>query len=129
MSDAGRTYEVFGVRYQVLNSADGYQETGEASWYGEPFHGRPTATGEKYDMHGYSAAHRTLPLNSWVEVRNLESGKALILRVNDRGPFAHTDRRILDLSYAAARELDVVGPGVARVRVRALSRTEVARIR
>ena len=119
-SDAGRTYEVFGVRYQVLDSAEGYEETGMASWYGEAFHGRPTASGETYDMNGRSAAHRTLPLHTWVEVTNLENGRSLVVRVNDRGPFAHTDSRILDLSYGAARELDMVGPGTARVRVRAL---------
>ena len=128
-SDAGRSYEVFGVRYRVLETAEGYEEVGEASWYGPQFNGRPTASGETFDMHGYSAAHRTLPLHSWVEVTNLANGRALILRVNDRGPFAHTDRRILDLSYGAARELDVVGPGVARVRVRALSAVEVERLR
>lgn len=128
-SDAGRTYEVFGEEYQVLHSTDGYVEEGTASWYGEEFHGRPTASGEPYDMHGFTAAHRTLPLHTWVEVTNLENGRALILRVNDRGPFARTHARILDLSFAAARELGIVGPGTARVRVRALSREEVARLR
>lgn len=119
-SDAGRSYEVFGRRYRVLDSADGYREEGLASWYGEAFHGRPTASGETYDMHGISAAHRTLPLHTWVEVRNLDNGRRLTLRVNDRGPFADTGRRILDLSYGAARHLGVVGPGLARVEVRAL---------
>jgi rare lipoprotein A len=121
-TQAGRTYEVFGVEYRVLNSADGYEATGLASWYGEQFHGRPTATGETYDMHRHSAAHRTLPLHTWVEVTNLDNGRSLVLRVNDRGPFADTDRRILDLSYAAAEELGVVGPGTAPVRVRAVGR-------
>lgn len=119
-TQAGRTYEVFGVEYRVLNSADGYDETGFASWYGEEFHGRPTASGETYDMNRHSAAHRTLPLHTWVEVTNLDNGRSLVLKVNDRGPFAHTDRRILDLSYSAARELGVVAPGTAPVRVRAL---------
>ena len=119
-SDGGRAYEVFGVEYRVLPSADGYDETGTASWYGEAFHGRPTASGETYDMHRRSAAHRTLPLHTWVEVTNLENGRSLVVRVNDRGPFAHTDSRILDLSYAAASDLGVVGPGVARVRVRSV---------
>ncbi|HSG47575.1 MAG TPA: septal ring lytic transglycosylase RlpA family protein [Longimicrobiales bacterium] len=128
-SDAGRTYEVFGEEYQVLPSTDGYEEEGMASWYGEEFHGRPTASGEKFDMHGYTAAHRTLPLHTWVEVTNLDNGRALILRVNDRGPFARTHQRILDLSYGAARELGVVGPGTARVRVRALGPDEVSRLR
>jgi rare lipoprotein A len=123
-SDAGRSYEVFGVRYQVLSTASGYEATGLASWYGEQFHGRPTATGETYDMHRHSAAHRTLPLHTWVEVTNLDNGRSLVVRVNDRGPFADTDRRILDLSYAAAEELGVVGPGTAPVRVRALEPEE-----
>ncbi len=118
--DPGRTYEVFGVEYRVLDSAEGYEETGMASWYGEAFHGRPTASGEKYDMNGRSAAHRTLPLHTWVEVTNLDNGRSVVVRVNDRGPFAHTDSRIVDLSYGAARELGIVGPGTARVRVRAL---------
>ena len=129
VSDAGRTYEVFGVTYQVLHTAQGYEQTGEASWYGEPFHGRPTASGETFDMHGFSAAHRTLPLHTWVQVTNLDNGRSLIVRVNDRGPFARTERRILDLSYGAARDLGVVGPGVARVQVRALSSEEVAALR
>lgn len=126
-TQAGRTYEVFGVRYRVLNSADGYDETGFASWYGEAFHGRPTASGETYDMNRHSAAHRTLPLHTWVEVTNLDNGRSLVLKVNDRGPFAHTDRRILDLSYAAARELGVVAPGTAPVRVRALDGAQATR--
>ena len=128
-SDAGRTYEVWGVRYQVLSTAEGYEEVGQASWYGPQFNGRPTASGETFDMYDFSAAHRTLPLHTWVEVTNLENGRALIIRVNDRGPFAHTDQRIIDLSFGAAEELDVVGAGIARVRVRALSEGEVDRLR
>lgn len=120
-TQAGRTYEVFGVQYRVMNSGDGYDETGFASWYGEQFHGRPTASGETYDMNRHSAAHRTLPLHTWVEVTNLDNGRSLVLRVNDRGPFAHTGSRILDLSYSAARELGVVGPGTAPVRVRTVT--------
>jgi rare lipoprotein A len=120
---------VFGEEYRVLDSAHGYEEVGMASWYGEQFHGRPTSSGEEFDMYGYSAAHRTLPLHTWVEVTNLANGRALIIRVNDRGPFAHTDTRILDLSCGAARELDMVGAGVARVRVRALGADEVAGLR
>ena len=128
-SDAGRSYEVFGQRYRVLNSADGYRERGVASWYGEAFHGRPTASGETYDMYALSAAHRTLPLHTWVEVSNLDNGRQLVLRVNDRGPFADVESRILDLSYGAARELGVVGAGLARVEVRALAPDEVANLR
>jgi rare lipoprotein A len=122
----GATYEVFGRRYQILGSADGYRERGLASWYGEAFHGRPTANGETFDMHALSAAHRTLPLDTWVEVVNLDNGRRLVLRINDRGPFAHVNERIIDLSYAAALELGVVGPGTARVDVRALTATELA---
>lgn len=128
-TDAGKSYEVFGRRYQILGSADGYRERGTASWYGEAFHGRPTASGETYDMYGFSAAHRTLPLHSWVEVANLDNGRRLILRVNDRGPFADVGNRILDLSYGAALDLGVVGPGLAEVEVRALSDDEVTRLR
>ena len=117
----GRTYEVFGESYTVLATAEGYRERGVASWYGEPFHGRPTASGETFDMNAPSAAHRTLPLKTWVEVTNLDNGRRLVVRVNDRGPFAHTDERIIDLSYAAARELGIIGPGTAPVEVRALA--------
>lgn len=128
-SDAGRTYEVFGRQYRVLDSAEGYVEEGMASWYGEEFNGRPTASGERFDMDGRTAAHRTLPLHTWVEVTNLENGRTLVVRINDRGPFARTHERILDLSRGAARELGVTGPGTARVRVRALSAEEVAKLR
>ncbi len=124
--EGGPRYEVFGRSYQVLTSAEGYRERGRASWYGQAFHGRPTASGETYDMHGLSAAHRTLPLDTWVEVVNLDNGRRLVLRINDRGPFARVDERILDLSYGAARELGVVGPGTAAVEVRALSASERA---
>jgi rare lipoprotein A len=127
-SDAGRTYEVFGVTYQVVASADGFRERGFASWYGEAFHGRPTATGETYDMYRLSAAHRTLPLHTWVEVTNLDNGKRLVLRINDRGPFARTHERVIDLSWAAALELGVVGPGTAPVEIRALPADEVAEV-
>jgi rare lipoprotein A len=79
-------------------------------------------------MHGFSAAHRTLPLHSWIEVANLDNGRRLVLRVNDRGPFADVGNRILDVSYAAARELGIVGPGLARVEIRTLSEAEVSRL-
>lgn len=125
-SDAGRSYEVFGVEYRVLDEVAGFVQEGMASWYGQEFDGRPTASGETFDMHGYSAAHRTLPLHTWIHVTNLENGRSAILRVNDRGPFAHTHERVLDLSYGAARELDLVAAGTARVRIRALAPDEVA---
>jgi len=118
MGDAGRTYEVFGETYRVLESASGYEAEGLASWYGGEFDGRPTASGEIFDENGLSAAHRTLPLNTWVEVENLDNGRRLVVRINDRGPFAHTEERIIDLSRGAARELGVLGPGTARVRIR-----------
>jgi rare lipoprotein A len=127
VSDAGRTYEVFGEEYRVLDTSEGYREEGLASWYGRDFHGRPTSSGERYDMNRASAAHRTLPLHTWVEVTNLENGRLIVLRINDRGPFADVHERIIDLSYAAARELRIVGPGTARVEVRALSAGELAR--
>lgn len=112
------SYVVFGERYSVMDSSVGYEEEGTASWYGEPFHGRRTSSGETYDMHQLSAAHRSLPLPTYVEVTNLANGRQIVVRVNDRGPF-HDDR-IIDLSYAAARKLDIVAPGTARVLVRAL---------
>lgn len=88
-------------------------ERGVASWYGEAFHGRSTANGERYDMHRLTAAHRTLPFGTVVEVRNLDNGRSVRVRINDRGPFVRG--RIIDLSYAAAREIEMIGPGTARV--------------
>ena len=115
-----KPYAIDGKWYQPLPSAQGYVEQGLASWYGRQFHGRPTANGEPYDMYAVSAAHKTLPLGTWVEVQNLENGRSLDLRINDRGPFV--DGRIIDLSYGAARKLGVVEPGTARVKVVALGR-------
>lgn len=112
-------YEVFGKRYYTLSSAVGYHEQGIASWYGPTFHGKLTSSGEVYDMHGMTAAHKTLPLPSYVQVTNLSNGRSAIVRVNDRGPFH--DGRIIDLSYAAATKLGVVGPGTAQVEVRAIT--------
>lgn len=111
-------YEVAGRRYHVLADAEGYVALGVASWYGSAFHGKQTASGEVFDMHAMTAAHRTLPIPTDVEVTNLRNGKTIIVRVNDRGPFV--GKRIIDLSYAAARALDLVGVGIGRVRVRAL---------
>lgn len=111
-------YEVLGRRYYVLDSAENFVERGIASWYGPDFHRQPTSSGEQYDMYGMTAAHKTLPLPTWVEVTNLENGRQVIVRVNDRGPFVGD--RIIDLSYAAAQELDMVRAGTARVEVRAL---------
>lgn len=111
-------YEVFGRRYHVLDTSEGYLERGLASWYGRDFHGKPTSGGEPYDMNALTAAHKTLPIPTWVEVRNLSNGKRVLVRVNDRGPFV--DERIIDLSYRAAQEIDMVENGTARVEVRAL---------
>ncbi|MEM6709188.1 MAG: septal ring lytic transglycosylase RlpA family protein, partial [Pseudomonadota bacterium] len=111
-------YRVFGRTYRTRRSADGYQATGVASWYGSKFHGRLTSSGEPYDMYALTAAHRELPLPTYLEVTNLVNGRHTVVRVNDRGPF-HADR-ILDLSYAAAVKLGFETTGTARVRVRAL---------
>ncbi len=117
-------YEVFGERYHVLPSNRGYLERGVASWYGTKFHGKATATGEPYDMHAMTAAHKTLPLPACVEVVNLSNGRRIIVRVNDRGPFV--DNRIIDLSYAAAHSLDMVRDGTALVEVRSLNGASAA---
>jgi len=111
-------YTVNGKTYHVRASARGYRERGLASWYGSKFHGRNTSSGEPFDMYKVSAAHKTLPLPSWVEVTNLDNGRKLVVRVNDRGPFK--EGRIIDLSYAAAIKLDVLDSGTAPVEVRAL---------
>lgn len=112
-------YTVLGKSYRVLPSAEGYVERGLASWYGQKFHGRHTSSREVYDMCSFSAAHKTLPLPSYVRVTNLDNGRSAIVRVNDRGPF-HAGR-IIDLSYAAAVKLGVDRTGTARVEVRALT--------
>jgi rare lipoprotein A len=119
-SDRGNPpfYEVYGHRYYVLDTSDGYHERGIASWYGPDFHGKPTSGGERYDMHALTAAHKTLPIPTWVEVTNLANGKHVIVKINDRGPFV--GNRIIDLSYRAAQELDMIRNGTARVEVRAL---------
>jgi rare lipoprotein A len=112
-------YEVGGRRYVVLPSAVGYVEEGIASWYGPDFHGGRTSTGETYDMDSLSGAHPTLPLPTWVRVTNLENGRSVVVRLNDRGPFAKG--RIIDLSRAAAERLDMIRKGTARVEVRSLA--------
>lgn len=113
-------YEQSGKTYRVRDSSYGYDERGIASWYGEQFQGRPTSSGEPFDMNQLSAAHRTLPLPSWVRVTNLSNGRSVLLRINDRGPFADPDRRIIDVSYAAAVRLGMVESGTASVRVQAV---------
>jgi rare lipoprotein A len=111
-------YTVNGETYHVMPSEAGYQESGMASWYGRKFHGHQTSNGEIYDMFSLSAAHKSLPIPSFVEVTNLDNNRSVIVRVNDRGPF-HEDR-IIDLSYAAAAYLEYADRGTARVRVKAL---------
>lgn len=108
-----KPYTVMGQTYYPLGSADGFAETGVASWYGPDFHGKKTANGEWYDMYQMTAAHRILPMNTKVTVRNLDNGRVAEVRINDRGPFVNN--RVIDLSYAAANALGVVGPGTARV--------------
>lgn len=101
-----------------------FEQRGTASWYGKGFHGRKTANGERFDMRAMTAAHPTLPLDSWVLVRNLRNNKVAVVRINDRGPYH--GNRILDLSYAAAKRLSFVDHGATQVEIRRLSRTEVA---
>jgi rare lipoprotein A len=116
------SYVVFGKRYYVLDSADGFVQRGIASWYGTKFHGRPTSSGEIYNMHAMTAAHKTLPIPVYVHVKNLDNGRSTVVRVNDRGPFI--SGRIIDLSYAAAKKLGVDGPGTANVEISVLAEGE-----
>lgn len=109
------SYTVFGKTYYPLSSARGFTQTGVASWYGRDFHGKRTSSGEPYDMYRMTAAHKTLPLPTYVRVTNLDNGRQTIVRVNDRGPFH--GHRIIDLSYVAALKLGIVRNGSARVRI------------
>ena len=118
------SYVVNGKRYYVRDTAQGYKERGIASWYGYKFHGNKTSNGEVYDMYSMTAAHKTLPLPSYVRVTNLDNGRSIIVRVNDRGPFAKG--RIIDLSYVAARKLDIVKNGTGRVEVEAITGADIA---
>ena len=113
-----RPYRALGHVYRPVKSARGYRERGVASWYGKKFHGKRTSSGEPYDMYAMTAAHRTLPLPSYVRVRNRDNGKTVVVRVNDRGPFRRN--RIIDLSYAAAHRLGIVGHGTGAVEVEAI---------
>lgn len=115
-------YTVLGETYVLLPTARGYRQTGTASWYGKKFHGLRTSSGERYDMYKMSAAHRTLPLPSYVRVTNVANNRSVIVKVNDRGPF-HSDR-IMDLSYAAAARLDMLKAGTAHVRLEAIDPAE-----
>jgi len=115
-----RPYRIAGKHYYPMASAKGYVEKGRASWYGRKFHGRKTSNGEIYNMYAMTAAHKTLPMNTWVSVENLENGRQITVRINDRGPFVAG--RIIDLSYNAAQRMGIVGPGTARVKVTALGK-------
>lgn len=112
------SYVVFGKRYHVMASSHNHVERGIASWYGTKFHGKRTSSGESYDMYAMTAAHKSLPLPTYVEVRNLENGRSVVVKVNDRGPFH--DNRIIDMSYAAASKLGMLAKGTALVEVRAI---------
>ena len=114
-----KSYTVLGRTYHVLDSAEGFTERGIASWYGNKFHGKRTSSGEPYDMYAMTAAHKTLPLPVHVRVTNLDNGKSVVVRVNDRGPFK--EGRIIDLSYAAAHKLAMTGTGTARVEIQTLT--------
>lgn len=113
-----------GAAADVRPVSVGWTEEGRASWYGHPFHGRRTASGERYDMEGMTAAHRTLPFGAWVLVTNRDNGRSAMVRVTDRGPFV--EGRIIDLSRAAARQIGMLGPGTARVRLRVAALPEDA---
>jgi len=117
-------YTVLGKRYAVLPTAEGYVERGVASWYGPTFHGEQTSMGEPYDMYAMTAAHKTLPLPAYARVTNLRNGKTVVVRINDRGPFAKN--RIIDLSYTAAAKLDMLRDGTTLVEVRTLTPSEPA---
>ncbi len=115
-----KPYVINGIRYYPLPDSEGFRQSGKASWYGAKFHGRPTSSGEIYDMYKVSAAHKTLPLGTHVKVLNLSNNRKIIVRINDRGPFVKG--RIIDLSYAGAKEIGLVGPGVAEVEIVALGK-------
>ena len=113
-----KSYVVFGKRYVPLNSSENFVERGVASWYGKKFHGRRTSNGETYNMYAMTAAHKTLPLPTYVRVTNLDNRQSIVVRVNDRGPFH--DNRIIDLSYSGATKLGMLQQGTALVEVQAI---------
>ena len=123
---APRSYVVNGEKYYPLPDSEGFVQTGKASWYGRKFHGKPTASGDIFDMNKKSAAHKTLPLGTYVKVLNLSNKRQTIVRINDRGPFVKG--RLIDLSYAAAKEIGLIGPGVADVKIVALGK-EVGKLK
>lgn len=119
-------YTVAGKTYYPLASGDGFSETGTASWYGPDFHGKPTASGETYNKYAFTAAHKTLPFGTRVNVKNLDNGLTTDVVINDRGPFK--DGRIIDLSYSAANQINMVGTGTARVRIKSIGKTNSATV-
>jgi len=121
-----KPYQIEGKTYYPLPSAEGYSETGTASWYGNPFHGRKTSNGETYNMYDWTAAHKTLPMNTRLLVENLGNGKSTTVRINDRGPFVGT--RIIDLSYNVARDLGIMKEGTGHVRITALGEAETVQL-
>ncbi len=116
-----KPYVINSIRYYPISSSSGYVDTGVASWYGPDFHGRPTSNGERYNMYGATAAHKILPMNTMILVKNLENGREEVVRINDRGPFVRG--RIIDLSYSTAKRLGVIKKGTAKVRIIALAPT------
>lgn len=118
-----RPYKVLGMSFVPIRDSQPFSQTGVASWYGKKFHGRKTANGERYDMFAMTAAHPTLPLPSYARVTRVDNNKSIIVRINDRGPF-HSSR-IIDLSYAAATKLNMVGAGMATVRVEAITHEDI----
>lgn len=125
--DEDSSYHVRGHDYHVLKTAENYDERGTASWYGRRFHRLRTSSGARYNQHEMTAAHKTLPLSTYVEVTNLDNGKKVIVKINDRGPFAQS--RLIDLSYAAAKKIGMLGTGTADVEVKALTSEEVSKQR
>ena len=112
---ANKSYNIGGITYQPGQNVTAFAQEGNASWYGKPFHGRKTASGERFDMYELTAAHRTLPIPSYVKVTNLKNGKEVVVKINDRGPFH--GKRVLDLSFGAAKELDFLKSGTAKVKI------------
>ena len=119
-----KPYKVLGKWYQPLPHSEGFRQRGVASWYGRDFHGKKTSNGEIYNMYAMTAAHKTLPLGTYVRVHNLENNRSIVVRINDRGPFVRG--RIIDLSYAGANDIGIVGPGTAMVEVVALGRRDAS---
>jgi rare lipoprotein A len=122
-----KPYRVGEEWYQPLSNAREFKETGVASWYGKDFHGKKTSSGEIYNMYDMTAAHKILPLGTYVRVKNLENHRVIDVRINDRGPFI--SGRIIDLSYTAAKKLDIVGPGTAKVEIVALGTRNLTKIK